>query len=136
MNGFRAACKVQARKALDAQSEWWSHYAPKGKGRVAARAGFLVLAPGVTMFVWFFQGFIWLAVGVPILSYALVMALIGGGIAPKTHTGPPLPPAVASADGTMRTPDGRWISFDGGNNYVSAATAAAMAPPPPPPAPA
>jgi|HubBroStandDraft_6_1064221.scaffolds.fasta_scaffold349356_3 hypothetical protein len=131
MSEFRAACRVQARLAMGILRKLWL---PRvSTSGAVTKAGCLLLAPFITLMFWTVQCAIWLVISVPVLAYALTMALIGGGIAAKTYTGPPLPPAVASADGTMRTPDGRWVSFDGGNNYISAAAAAAMAPPPPPP---
>ena len=95
MNGFRSACKVQARAALDINSQWWSHYAPSGAGRTIARASFLLLMP-ITMFFWFIQGLLWTMISVPLLTYALVMALAGGGVAPRTRTskGASLPPPL------------------------------------------
>jgi hypothetical protein len=87
--------------AMTAFARLWGRYAPKGRGRIALRAGCLLFAPFITLFVWMVQGMIWVAISAPILSYALLMAAVGGGfsrdhghprpfsrIAPK----PPPPP--------------------------------------------
>jgi hypothetical protein len=51
----------------------------KGRGRIALRAGCLLFAPFITLFVWMVQGMIWVAISTPILAYALLMAGVGGG---------------------------------------------------------
>lgn len=78
-SGFRAACREQAGLAMSLFARFWGRYAPKGRGRLALRAGCLLFAPFITLFVWMVQGMIWLIVGTPILAYALLMAAIGGG---------------------------------------------------------
>jgi hypothetical protein len=60
-------------------ARFWGRYAPKGRGRIALRAGCLLFAPFITLFVWLVQGMIWMAISAPILAYALLMASLGGG---------------------------------------------------------
>jgi hypothetical protein len=64
---------------MQAFAHFWGRYAPKGNGRIALRAGCLLFAPFITLFVWMVQGLIWVMVSAPILAYALLMAAIGGG---------------------------------------------------------
>jgi hypothetical protein len=78
-SGFRAACREQAGLAMSVFARFWGRYAPKGRGRIALRAGCLLFAPFITLFVWMVQGMIWVAISAPILAYALLMAAIGGG---------------------------------------------------------
>ncbi len=78
-NGFRAGCREQAGLAIVAFSRLWSRYAPGGRNRVLLRAGCLLFAPFITLFVWMVQGMIWVAISAPILAYALAMAALGGG---------------------------------------------------------
>jgi hypothetical protein len=77
--GFRAGCREQAGLACGLFARFWERYAPKGRGRIALRAGCLLFAPFITLFVWMVQGVVWLMVSAPILAYALVMAALGGG---------------------------------------------------------
>jgi hypothetical protein len=77
--GFRAGCREQAGLAMVAFGRLWSRYAPKGRGRIALRAGCLLFAPFITLTMWFLQAIVWTMVGTPILIYALVMAALGGG---------------------------------------------------------
>ena len=64
---------------MSAFVHFWSRYAPKSGGRNAVRAGCLIFAPFITLFVWMVQAIVWIIVSVPILAYALLMASIGGG---------------------------------------------------------
>jgi hypothetical protein len=86
-SGFRAACREQAGLAMTAFARFWGRYAPKGRGRIALRAGCLIFAPFITLFVWLAQGMIWAAISAPILAYALLMAAIGGGFS-RDHRQP------------------------------------------------
>jgi hypothetical protein len=86
-SGFRAACREQAGLAMTAFARFWGRYAPKGRGRIALRAGCLIFAPFITLTMWFLQAVVWLMVGTPILIYALVMAAIGGGFS-RDHRQP------------------------------------------------
>lgn len=54
-------------------------YAPGGRNRILRRTDCLIFAPFITLTVWLLQAVVWLMVGTPILSYALVMAALGGG---------------------------------------------------------
>jgi multisubunit Na+/H+ antiporter MnhG subunit len=78
-SSFRAACREQAGLAMTAFARFWGRYAPKGRGRIALRAGCLLFAPFITLFVWLVQGMIWMVISAPILAYALIMAAVGGG---------------------------------------------------------
>jgi hypothetical protein len=78
-SGFRAGCREQAGLALVALGRLWSRYAPGGRNRILVRAGCLVFAPFLTFTLWFLQALVWLAVSLPVLVYALLMAAIGGG---------------------------------------------------------
>jgi hypothetical protein len=82
-SGFRAACREQAGLAMSVFARFWGRYAPKGRGRIALRAGCLLFAPFITLFVWLVQGMI----SAPILAYALLMATIGGGFS-RDHRQP------------------------------------------------
>ena len=44
-SGFRAACREQAGLAMSVFARFWGRYAPKGRGRIALRAGCLIFAP-------------------------------------------------------------------------------------------
>jgi hypothetical protein len=102
--GFRAACREQAGLAWSLFARFWGRYAPKGRGRIALRAGCLLFAPFITLFAWMVQGMIWVAISTPILAYALLMAAVGGGfsrdrlplgsspLAPPPLVPPPPPP--------------------------------------------
>jgi|GEM_PF-7046259 hypothetical protein len=83
--GFRAACREQAGLAMTAFARFWGRYAPNGRGRIALRAGCLLFAPFITLFVWMAQGLIWIMVSAPILAYALLMAALGGGFSRATR---------------------------------------------------
>jgi hypothetical protein len=48
-SGFRAACREQAGLAMTAFARFWGRYAPKGRGRIALRAGCLLFAPFITL---------------------------------------------------------------------------------------
>jgi hypothetical protein len=85
--GFRAACREQAGLAMSAFARFWGRYAPKGRGRIALRAGCLLFAPFITLFVWMAQGLIWMVISAPILAYALLMAAVGGGFS-RDHRQP------------------------------------------------
>ncbi len=78
-SGFRAGCREQAGLAMSVFARFMGRYAPEGRGRIALRVGCLLFAPFITLFVWMVQGLVWVAVGTPILVYALVMAALGGG---------------------------------------------------------
>ena len=66
-------------------ARFWGRYAPNGRGRIALRAGCLLFAPFITLFVWMAQGLIWIMVSAPILAYALLMAALGGGFSRATR---------------------------------------------------
>ena len=98
-SGFRAACREQAGLAMTAFARFWGRYAPKGRGRIALRAGCLLFAPLSLSFVWLVQGMIWMAISAPILAYALLTAAVGGGFSrdhrqpqPFSRITPPPPP--------------------------------------------
>jgi hypothetical protein len=85
-SGFRAACREQAELAMTAFARFWGRYAPQGRGRIALRAGCLLFAPFITLFVWLVQGMIWMVISAPILAYALLMAAVGGGFFTRSPT--------------------------------------------------
>lgn len=87
-SGFRAECRAQAGAAIHALGSWLGRYSRGGTGRIAGRAGCLILFPFITLFVWLVQAIVWVIVALPILAYALVMAIIGGGF--RREPGQPL----------------------------------------------
>ncbi len=44
------------------------------------RLGCLLFAPFLTLVAWMIQGLIWLMAATPILAYALLMGVLGGGL--------------------------------------------------------
>jgi hypothetical protein len=74
-------------------------------------------------------------VAVPVLLVGGLALLIVGVVRAKTRRMPqqtrPASPPDRQAPPVMRTADGRWISYDGGDHFYNAANA----PPPPPPPP-
>jgi multisubunit Na+/H+ antiporter MnhG subunit len=84
-SGFRAGCREQAGLAIVAFGRLWSRYAPGGRNRILLRAGCLIFAPFITLFVWMVQGMIWVAISAPILAYALLMAALGSGFSRATR---------------------------------------------------
>jgi hypothetical protein len=84
MTGFRAGCREQAGFAMALLGQWMGRFAPKGNVRMGARVGCLILFPLITLFVWTVQAIVWIMVALPILTYAVVLAVIGGGF----HRGP------------------------------------------------
>lgn len=120
--GFRADCREQAGKAIRVLTDWMGRYAPKSTGRIAVRGGCLLLFPMVTLFVWFLQAIVWLIVALPILAYALVMAVIGGGFhrgvvaqaAPVQWPDPPPAPTPGPSHTPGEARSNRWIGEDGG----------------------
>jgi len=75
-------------------------------------------------------------VAVPVLLVGGLALVIVGVVRAKTRRVPqqtrPASPPDHPASQVMRTKDGRWISYDGGDHFYNAANA----PPPPPPPPA
>jgi hypothetical protein len=126
-SGFRASCREQAGLAFAMIGRYFTK--PR---HVALNLGCLILAPFITLFVWTIQAMFLLMIGVPILTYALLMAAIGGGftrhqrnpqMAASTPAPPPAPPAVGEK--LLVTADHKWMTFDG--RYVP------YTPPPAPP---
>lgn len=76
--------------------QWFARYGKTGNGRVAMRAGCLILAPFITLFVWMVQLIIWVVVAMPILTYALLMAIIGGGF--RRGVAKPVAPTFTEPD--------------------------------------
>jgi hypothetical protein len=66
-------------------ARFWGRYAPSGRGRIALRAGCLLFAPFIALFVWLVQGTIRIVISAPILAYALLMAALGGGFSRATR---------------------------------------------------
>ena len=87
---FRSACRAQAGAAMRFLGQWMGRFAPQGKGRIVVRTGCLIFFPFITLMVWMIQAIVWLTIAVPILAYALIMAIVGGGFhAGSKTTAPP-----------------------------------------------
>jgi hypothetical protein len=106
----------------------WRHYAPGGRRRLAVRVGCLFFFPVITLLVWMVQGMIWVGLSALILTAALILAAIGGGF---TRPAPVVARDPALGGQVLVTPDRKWMSFDGGEHYMSTA----KSPPPPAPSP-
>jgi hypothetical protein len=110
--GFRAGCREQAGLAIHVLGSWLGRYAPKGTGRVMVRGGCLLLFPFVTLLFWFLQAILWAIVAAPILAYALLMAIIGGGFRRGVSRGVP---QAAAPEWHAPAPQVPW---DADGNYV------------------
>lgn len=91
--GFRAGCREQAGLAMKTLGAWLKHFTPKSTGGAARNAGCLLLFPFITLLVWSIQAIFLLIVALPILAYAILMAVMGGGFrrgaAPAVYTNVP-----------------------------------------------
>ena len=110
--GFRAACREQAGLAFHALGSFLGRFAPKSTKGAVGNAGCLLLFPFITLLVWSIQAIIWVIIAIPILAYALVMALLGGGFtrAPVDPLPRPQRSRVRTAEDDARP----YVGRDGG----------------------